>query len=458
MHGWLLCLTLGLLLYSPAPAFGYSLKGSIAAAKPLTGAEDQAVALPEARRGRALSQSSRSGPHSRYKKRLTRDEDKCPAWIAQYARWHAVARQRQDSRFLVWTCRLQPGKGDAYDMTNDCNGMGVRARGIMWALRVAAASQRVLLVLQTLPAPMEHFLKPGEINWLADLAMHNTALSMASENAGLVHHARIDSEADPAFADIQKGALSAVGAWSQYRIVTLDTGMLPSSDAGPGAPAISKGIGHDWHCMFNALFLPSLPVEQKRIMMLRSATVMPPYIAAHVRLGLTGEDLDTSRYPDKEEALQAAAWCMQHMVENKAWLPAPGSPRAGPVHEHVHEDGHDDGDDDAHNVTLPLVLLTDNMEARRGVLAGKYGRNVYSPRNEPVHFQKGPAGNATAAALLATHVETLAEIYIMAKATCLVYCHSGFSQMALLWGWNLCRMELDQCIVLYRKKNPKLLR
>ena len=124
------------------------------------------MALPEARRGRALSQATRSGAHPRFKKHLTKDEDKCPAWIAQYARWHALARKQQDSRYLVWTCRLQPGKGgDAYDMTNDCNGMGVRARGIMWALRVAAASQRVLLVLQTLPAPMEEFLKPNNINW-----------------------------------------------------------------------------------------------------------------------------------------------------------------------------------------------------------------------------------------------------------------------------------------------------
>lgn len=60
-------------------------------------------------------------------------------------------------------------------------------------------------------------------------------------------------------------------------------------------------------------------------------------------------------------------------------------------------------------------------------------------------------GAATAAALPTSaewdaHLTTLAELYVLARATCLVRCRSGFSEMAYVWGWPACSSKLDWCI------------
>jgi hypothetical protein len=46
-----------------------------------------------------------------------------------------------------------------------CCGLADRLRGIMWLLRVAHLTQRVLLVQQDHPAPMEAFFVPSLIDW-----------------------------------------------------------------------------------------------------------------------------------------------------------------------------------------------------------------------------------------------------------------------------------------------------
>lgn len=71
----------------------------------------------------------------------------CPAWLDDYISWHRQARSAPDSKFLVWRCN----KGQ--EVT--CGGLGDRLRGIMWTLRVAVASRRVLLINQASPMPME---------------------------------------------------------------------------------------------------------------------------------------------------------------------------------------------------------------------------------------------------------------------------------------------------------------
>ncbi|KAG1657046.1 hypothetical protein FOA52_009241 [Chlamydomonas sp. UWO 241] len=57
--------------------------------------------------------------------------------------------------YLVWSCT---GVGQ-------CAGLSDRMRGTMYCLKVAAAFNRVLLIHQTVPAPMETFFAPTLINW-----------------------------------------------------------------------------------------------------------------------------------------------------------------------------------------------------------------------------------------------------------------------------------------------------
>jgi hypothetical protein len=46
-----------------------------------------------------------------------------------------------------------------------CEGLADRLRGIMWLLRLAHLTQRILLVQQDHPAPMEKFLVPNLVDW-----------------------------------------------------------------------------------------------------------------------------------------------------------------------------------------------------------------------------------------------------------------------------------------------------
>ena len=181
-------------------------------------------------------------------------------------------------------------------------------------------------------------------------------------------------------------------------------------------------------------------------------------------------------------ALAAAAWCAQDIAARH------GIP-ASPSH--------------------PVLLVTDNIDARQSIAAGRYGPNVSTPTNKPLHFMNvhpgagrrrqrrqllllggkaaagalvGPLGgerqtgglvagaltalraakqhpeqaalvgregrwrvqrrsllpdalDAALDALKAAHVATMAEMYVLANAKCLVWCRSGFSELAMTWGF-----------------------
>lgn len=127
-----------------------------------------------------------------------KDGTQCPQWVADYSMFHRDAvhlHSDPDTRFLVWTCgiTLLSTNATAYTPTNDCNGIGDRLRGIMWALRAAAASGRVLLVLHDLPMPLEALFDPAHIDWrLPTKAMHARILSREAELRGHVRHVAID--------------------------------------------------------------------------------------------------------------------------------------------------------------------------------------------------------------------------------------------------------------------------
>lgn len=180
--------------------------------------------------------------------------DSCPAWLAEYAAWQRKARLLQSSKFLVWTCM--------YGQKQSCGGLGDRLRGIMWALRVAVASGRVLMLHQDSPAAMGAFWTPGSIDWRLSEAL-------LSPNAGGGRSRRLRCTATSSaqegrtkdLRDLQAGAL--MKEWKDDRIVAVASDMPTHYGAGPGAPVV-KWLSHDMHCMFNALFKPAKAVQEVR--------------------------------------------------------------------------------------------------------------------------------------------------------------------------------------------------
>ena len=96
-----------------------------------------------------------------------------PVWMQDYVDYHNsqiplnatvdFLRTRGDNsqaltkktKYLVWACRTQ----------GDCGGVGDRLSGIIQAFYMAMCTNRVLLVLWNVPAPLSNYLKPHRLQW-----------------------------------------------------------------------------------------------------------------------------------------------------------------------------------------------------------------------------------------------------------------------------------------------------
>lgn len=81
----------------------------------------------------------------------------CPAWLKDYIIFHAENKYSETAKYLYFKC-----------IEGSCSGLADRLRGLMWTLRTAVKNRRILLLNQTIPAPMETFLEPALINWRLD--------------------------------------------------------------------------------------------------------------------------------------------------------------------------------------------------------------------------------------------------------------------------------------------------
>lgn len=80
----------------------------------------------------------------------------CPAWIAEYAQFHTETRNAAGPvKRLTYSCE-HSGEG---------GGFGDRFRALVWGVRLAAATKRVLHIKMTHPVKLEDFLEPAAIDW-----------------------------------------------------------------------------------------------------------------------------------------------------------------------------------------------------------------------------------------------------------------------------------------------------
>ena len=79
-----------------------------------------------------------------------------PQWLLNYTSWHSHHRHSHAVNFVMYSCHARM-KG----IPNICGGHGNRFRQIIWTLRVAAASKRVLLVDWVSPEFLTDFLEPA---------------------------------------------------------------------------------------------------------------------------------------------------------------------------------------------------------------------------------------------------------------------------------------------------------
>ncbi|GFH31843.1 uncharacterized protein HaLaN_30961, partial [Haematococcus lacustris] len=89
--------------------------------------------------------------------------------------------------------------------------------------------------------------------------------------------------------------------------------------------------------------------------------------------------------------------------------------------------------------TVKEVLVTDNIEVRKLVAEKRFMPELSTVPGTPVHWERYEARS------LAPLLEVMADLTILARATCLVHSHSGFSRIAYLWSGTPCNHELQDC-------------
>ncbi len=113
---------------------------------------------------------------------IWKDSKQLPQWMKDYFDWHAEQRQRlspknwNETRYIIMTCM---------DSDEKCGGTSDRLRLLPALVRVAANTNRLLLIYWERPAFLTEFLVPpvGGINWVAPDWFHDILKS----NADRIH-------------------------------------------------------------------------------------------------------------------------------------------------------------------------------------------------------------------------------------------------------------------------------
>ena len=175
---------------------------------------------------------------------------------------------------------------------------------------------------------------------------------------------------------------------------------------------------YDHVCMFRYLFKPSPLVEQKTDEHLKllypaySSSNLLAYQAVHLRLGqMKGEPSTQNRveeYGDPLTTFLLSVSCGKSLAANAS------------IDTHA----------------MPLLLVADHKKVRR---CSQYGglTSVITPHYEAVHTKFN---------IVESHLQSFIDLNLLARATCLVLSHSGFSNAAWwMSGGNPCMLLLSDC-------------
>lgn len=350
--------------------------------------------------------------------------------------WHKNNREDPDARYLVAAPQLETR-----------NGLGDRVRGILFAARVAASAQRVLLVTFDLPGEPDivEFLQPSQnINWtLPGTAVRRPALLRGGDDTE-THTWGVGARDDYVR---ERASIMRGGYESSARVLVLRSNEYPNTTCAGCVPLDSAD---DAACLFTSLFRASSEVvrrAQAQLDALYPGMSMPAlpgsfggrnavagargragaveYTALHLRLGMPGDRHFQTVWQHRGLDAEPLS-VMLHAVSCGVAL----NRRHG-----------------VNGSAVPLLLLTDNAELRSFASRGHL-RDVVSSSTPVVHLgREGAGGDHAAGALLEAYYSVFVELLLLAGARCLVLSPSGFSTTAwYLGGGTSCLADVRDCV------------
>lgn len=325
----------------------------------------------------------------------------CPAWFQDYESYHAAARGQAGTKYLV---HQVPDHS-----VGKSGGFGDRLRGMLYALRLAAASKRVLLFTWSRPVELHHLLVPSAaIDWTI-----NSIPEFESQLDKAVVMRFMNGAHHPLVLENKLANMT-----DQFVVVQTNQRMEAVC---PGCPELQE-LDASTACVWNRLFRPtaSILAEAEQELQRLYGSSSPRYVAVHLRLGgMTGEG-EHERGSGPLKNFAGAIRCANQMARENGV-----------------------------NSSTPILFVTDNHHLRNFLREGHLP-NVVAPSVLPVHIDQALnlEHNATA------HRSTVVDLILLSRGVCLVtspgYRHNGLSGFShhgwLLGGGKTCRVDYRRCI------------
>lgn len=329
----------------------------------------------------------------------------CPAWIDTYASFHVREKTNPNAKYLI-------GLGNS-------NGMGDRIRGMMYAVKVAVATNRVVLFswgYEHGGAPIDYYFRPTKIDRRASTSLFNYSLTMPQTRLKVDHGA------------IGKAFFAAESATIDVpdRIYALEL-TEPLKRPCYGCPNITSL--DDEKCLWEALFAFHEEDIKLARLQLRSLLQLPrnatigsdymPFVAIHLRMGGQLGEAEAVRVGGGRslDALLGALSCAQKFRRRM-------------------------------KSTLPVLLITDNSALRTFMQkegASLFKNGLVSPRSNAAHIAN--LRNVTRDATRDVHKALVLDLIFLSIAQCFVYTGlSLFSRMAVFSRPDIsCSISVQNC-------------
>lgn len=314
----------------------------------------------------------------------------CPSWFLDYEKFHTSSRGRSESRYLI------------QQVSGVSGGLGDRLRGMIFALRLATALQRVLLVTWEHPADITAFFTPsGSINWSTD----NVSNFEQGPTLDLIDHPRVHEQVQP-----------LITASDSFLTIRTNAFMDTNCTGCPPMDAWSDQAA----CILRRLVRPNsevLNMAYRQLQQLYGSSIKRHgFAATHLRLGhLHGEpDPDQDRTGGGPlKTFIAGVRCANQLAAKHA----------------------------INIAEIPILVVTDHPYLRAFLQQGHLA-NVVAPLGVPaVHLDHAHDAHVDA------HRNTFVELVMLAMSQCLVTSRSGFSHIAwLLGGAKPCCIHVHACI------------
>ena len=364
-----------------------------------------------------------------------------PVWMKEYFAWHKAqttasamtyggrrddnnhSNSNHHSRYLILQCLEQD---------RQCGGLADRLLALPFLVLLAAQSQRQLIIVWTIPFPLEEFLMPppGGVDWMLPSSSGDD-LGLVSQDAILLAPSLIDKtvfvRVSSLVEAVQDASLPVVrariqdyaSAWEYYDQYHYGEKQPDNETTTP-----SFALQH-FRDLFFVLFQPSPPLAQvmKENQLFTALTGREvaeehPYAVAHYRALYGSQQSPSMAY--MEAAANNALNCASQLL--------PGG---------------------------PVVFLSDSAEAARTIrqqrsrhtkdsiqnkqVLLRSNNTTASTKAQPLHLDKATRQRqqpTTATYEPSDFYDTFLDLFLMAKARCVSFGQGGFGKMGSLLSHN----------------------